>query len=320
MAVIWIDRPFGDLAMSLADAERHELVGPDEDRLHEADAVIVGGVTWGPAMMDRVPGLRVLGRTGIGVDAVDVAEATRRGIAVVNTPDAPTVSTAEHAIALLFATAKTLPRHQGRLRKQTGRYALLSTAIELDGLTLGLVGYGRIARRVARIASAVGMQAIAHDPFVWETDADDPAGTEMVEFEELLQRSDAISLHAPLTPDTAGLFDSAVFDRCKHGVVFVNCARGGLVDHDALREALHSGQVSSAGLDVTDPEPLDAEHPLLQRDDVIVTPHIASSTVAGRERMLTQALEQVLIALDGTMPPHLVNSELRTPTWDDLEA
>ena len=315
MAVIWIDRLFPELPEIVAARSRHELVGPDDGALRHADAVIVGATRWDAAMMDRAPQVRFLARTGIGVDAVDLDEAARRGIAVTNTPDGPTVSTAEHTMALLFGVAKTIPQHQDRLRRQTGGYVPASTALELDGLTIGLLAYGRIARRVAMMASAVGMSVIAHDPFLREIDADDPAGTQLVGFDDLLARSDVLSLHAPLTADTAGLFDAARFASCKSGVLFINCARGGLVDHDALLDALATGQVVGAGLDVTDPEPLPAEHPLLAADNLIVTPHVASSTVVGRERMLTQALEQVLIGLDGTTPPHTVNGvELPAPS------
>jgi phosphoglycerate dehydrogenase-like enzyme len=307
MAVIWIDRPFPELPEIVAARHRHELVGPDDGSLSDADAVIVGATRWDAAMMDRAPRVRILARTGIGVDAVDLDEAARRGIAVTNTPDGPTVSTAEHTMALLFGVAKTIPQHQERLRRQTGGYVPASAAMELDGLTIGLLAYGRIARRVAVMASAIGMSVIAHDPFLTAIEADDPAGTEWVSFDDLLGRSDVLSLHAPLTPDTAGLFGAETFASCKTGVLFINCARGGLVDHDALLDALRSGQVIGAGLDVTDPEPLPGDHPLLGADNVIVTPHVASSTVVGRGRMLTQALEQVLIGLDGTTPPNTVN-------------
>lgn len=302
MAVIWIDRPFPELDAIVQARNQHEVVGPDDARRADAAAVIVGGAQWGAAMMDEVPRLRVLARTGIGVDAVDLDEATRRGIAVTNTPDGPTVSTAEHTIALMFAAAKTLPAHQARLRRHDGGYALASTGLEFDGRTLGLLGFGRIARRVARIASAVGMNVLAHDPFLSEA-----GEAELVGFDVLTERADVLSLHAPLTTETERLFDADVFARCKPGVVFVNCARGGLVDHDALVDALRSGQVAAAGLDVTDPEPLPTDHPLLAMENVIVTPHIASSTVVGRERMLTQAVEQVLIGLDGMTPTNTVN-------------
>ncbi len=304
MSIIHIDRPYpSDL-----DPAGHEFIGPDDDRLFEAEAALVGGRTWDAAMFDRAPKLKILARTGIGTDAVDLAEATRRGIAVTNTPEGPTVSTAEHAVALMFAASKELARQQGRLRKATGNYTILNTAIELDGLTLGLLAYGRIAQRVAVIAHAIGMKVIAADPYLSQEDlADDPAGTELVSFDDMLARSDVLSLHAPLTPDTENLFDAATFAKCKHGVVFINAARGGIVDTDALVAALHTGQVSNAGLDVTEPEPLDPDHPLLNRDDVVITPHTASSTTVGRRRMVDMAMEQVLQALSGQRPTHLVN-------------
>lgn len=311
MSIIHIDRPFGDLRI-----EGHELVGPDDSRLDEAVVAIVGGVTWDAARFEKAPHLIGLCRTGIGVDAVDLAEATARGVAVTNTPDGPTVSTAEHAMALLFAVAKTLGPHATRLREGTGGYAALSTAIELDGLTLGLFGYGRIARRVARIAGGIGMRVIAHDPFVWATDDH----TELVEFDALLAESHVLSLHAPLAPDTADTMNDESFAKLAPGAFLINCARGGLVDHDALVRALDSGHLAGAGLDVTDPEPLPSDHTLLHRDNVIVTPHIASSTVVGRQRMFDQALEQAHLILEGIKPTELVNTDLLSPHWNDIEA
>lgn len=310
MSIIHLDRPVGDLTI-----DDHVVVGPGDERLAEAVVAIVGGRTWDAAMFDRAPRLIGLCRTGIGVDAVDLAEATARGVAVTNTPDGPTVSTAEHAIALLFAVAKTLVPHADRLRRGTGSYAAQSTALELDGLTLGLLGYGRIARRVARVARAVGMRVIAHDPFVWEGGDD----VEMVELSTLLAESHALSLHAPLTAETAGIIDAESIGACRPGVIVINCARGGLIDHDALVDALDSGQVSGAGLDVTDPEPLSVDHPLLHRPDVLVTPHIASSTVVGRQRMLDMAAEQARMILSGIQPTNLVNSDLVAPHWDAME-
>ncbi|NNE97239.1 MAG: hydroxyacid dehydrogenase [Acidimicrobiales bacterium] len=310
MSIIHLDRPFGDLQI-----EGHELVGPDDSRLGEAVVAIVGGVTWDAARFDLAPHLIGLCRTGIGVDAVDLAEATARGVAVTNTPEGPTVSTAEHAIALLFAVAKTLGPHAERLRQGSGNYAGLSTAIELDGLTIGLLGYGRIARRVARIAHGIGMRVIAHDPFVWATDD----ATELVELDALFAESHVLSLHAPLAPDTAEIMNEAAFAQCQPGAILINCARGGLVNHAALVAALDSGLIAAAGLDVTDPEPLPPDHTLLHRDNVIVTPHIASSTVVGRTRMLDLAVEQAHLILEGIKPTELVNTDLLSPHWNDLE-
>jgi len=305
--VMHIDRPFESVER-WTDGQV-EIVGPGDDRLVEAEAAIVGGVRWDAARFDLAPRLLVLARTGIGVDAVDLDEATRRGVLVANTPDGPTVSTAEHAMALLFTVAKTIGPHQDRLRRATGGYANASTATELDGLTIGLLAYGRIARRVARIAAGIGMRVLVCDPYLGQDDlpTNDPASPEVVGFDDLLARSDVVSLHAPLTEETSRIMDAAAFAACRPGVLFLNAARGGLVDHDALVAALDSGQVRAAGLDVTDPEPLDPSHTLLQRDNVVVTPHIASSTEVGRDRMLSMAIEQALQALSGQRPSHLVN-------------
>ncbi len=308
--VLHIDRPYDE-------AEVRAVVGPDvrllaaSDSLDAATGVIVGAVRWGPSRFDQAPNLRVLARTGIGVDAVDLGEATRRGVMVTNTPDGPTVSTAEHAVALLFAVAKTLPEQQQMLRQAAGDYTASSRATELDGLTLGLVAYGRIARRVATIAAAVGMDVVAYDPFLSpDAVATDPRAVRLVDFDELLATADVISLHCPLTDESHRLFRAETFARCKPGLIFVNAARGGLVDHDDLLAALDSGQVKAAGLDVTDPEPLPPDHALLHRPDVVVTPHVASSTVVGRRRMLTMALEQAMTALSGSVPEHLVNRDV----------
>lgn len=310
LPIVHIDRPVDP---SWGDG-RFQIVGPGDDGLEVAQAAVVGGVAWGAERFDQAPGLDVLARTGIGFDAVDLDEATRRGVLVTNTPDGPTVSTAEHTMALLFGVAKTIPAHQDRLRRASGNYALASTATELDGLTLGLVAYGRIGRRVARMAAAVGMQIIVFDPYLDPStlSADDPA-LEIVDFGEILARSDVISLHAPLTEETRHLIDRAALDRCRPGVILINAARGPLIDHQALVDALDQGQVGAAGLDVTEPEPLDSGHTLLHRDNVIVTPHVASSTEVGRDRMLSMAIEQIETVLAGGRPSHLVNVDL----WPD---
>ncbi|MDH3301383.1 MAG: hypothetical protein OES24_12835 [Acidimicrobiia bacterium] len=308
--VLHIDRPFDEDVVRSVVGSDVILLGP-EDPLEWALGAIVGAATWNSTRFDAAPSLQVLARTGIGVDAVDLAEATRRRVMVTNTPDGPTVSTAEHTMALLFAVAKTLPHHQQMLRDAAGSYTANSRAVELDGLTLGLVAYGRIARRVAAMAAAVGMKVVAHDPFLTaDATAGDPAEVELVAFDRLLDSADVISLHCPLTDESRRLFRAEIFARCKPGLIFVNAARGGLVDHDDLLAALDSGQVIAAGLDVTDPEPLPPDHPLLHRLDVIVTPHVASSTVVGRRRMLVMALEQAMAALDGSTPTHLVNRDV----------
>ncbi len=283
------------------------VVGPDPEALAEADFALVGGAVWDADRFDLAPNLRQLARTGIGVDSVDLAEATRRRVLVTNTPDGPTTSTAEHAVALLFSVAKGLPIRQEELRRAQGGYGEHTTGVELQGMTIGLLGFGRIARHMAQICGGIGMEVLSHDPYV-SGQVDD--GTRFVDFESLLAESDVLSLHAPLTTETEKLFDSAVFGRCREGVLFINAARGGLVDHDALVAALDSGRVAAAGLDVTEPEPLPSDHTLLHRHNVVVTPHIASNTTVGRRRMLDMAWQQISQGAAGERPTHLVNEDV----------
>lgn len=302
--LIYVDR---DLPSGLSQlvATGCALCGPEPEAMVDAVGIIAGSSRWDGARFDRMPRARVLSRSGIGYDGVDVAAATARGIVVCVAADAPTVSTAEHAVALILAAAKRLVPNQLRLRAATGDYFIANEAIELAGRTLGLVGYGRIARRVRRAAAALEMEVVACDPYL--TDA---ADVELVPFAEVLRRADVISVHAPLTDDTRGLFGTTVFGAMRPGVVFVNAARGGLVDQAALLAALDSGQVGAAALDVTDPEPLPPDHPLLHRDDVIVTPHIASATDAGKLRLYQHAIDNALAVLEGRTPPHVVNPEV----------
>jgi phosphoglycerate dehydrogenase-like enzyme len=277
-----------------------------------AHGAIASSLRYDAALMDRAANLRVIARTGIGYDLVDVAEATRRGIAVCNTPDGPTISTAEHAAALMLMVAKNVKRAESALREgRGGGYYGRHEAIELDGKVLGLVGFGRIARRLARICEALGMRVTAYDPYLPD-DALPPAVDRAASLEGLLRVADVVSVHVPLTDETRGMFGPEQFGQMKPGAVFINSARGGLVDGDALLTALDAGRLFGAGLDVTDPEPLPAYHPLLLRDDIVVTPHVASGTAEAKVRIFRAALEQVLEVLAGRRPAHLVNPEV----WD----
>lgn len=309
---IWLERP----ALPDLEAELHEeatILGPGTAAdptagIASAEAALAGVLEYDAALMDLAPGLRVICRTGIGVDKVDIEEATRRGIAVCNTPDGPTVSTAEHAFGLILGAAKNMKRSAEWLRRGQHDMFARHHAIELDGKTLGLVGFGRIPRRVAAAAHGIGMKVVAFDPHLAPTAF---AGAEAApSLDDLLSVADVVSVHVPLTAETARLFDSQRFAAMKDGVVFVNTARGGVVDHEALITALDSGKVMAAGLDVTDPEPLPPDHTLLHRDNVIVTPHVASGTWEGKRRMFRTAFDQALKALSGTRPDHLVNPEV----------
>lgn len=305
LPTIFIDRPvptgLGDLFEGVA-----ETVGPQEEAIGEAQAVLAGASVWGGSEMDRGKDIRVISRTGIGYDSIDLEAATVRGIVVCNAPESPTISTAEHAVALLLHAAKSLTPNQTRLRAEQGDYYGENEAIELAGRTLGLVGCGRIGRRVARAARGLEMEVITHDPYLDSTSVD----FELVSLDELLARSDAVTAHCPLTPETRELFDAETFSKMRPGSIFINTTRGGLVDQEALVAALDSGHLAAAGLDVTVPEPLPADHPLQGRDNVMITPHIASATDLGRRRMYSHAIANILTCLDGDQVDNCVNPEV----------
>jgi phosphoglycerate dehydrogenase-like enzyme len=294
--VVFVD---GAIPEDLADVfgEQVLVVGPDDADLTRAVAVVCGKRLWDGALMDLAPHLRVISKIGVGYDNVDVEAATARGIAVCHTADAPTVSTAEHTIALLLGITKLLPAWGSDAQTRTRRLPSGSFGVELHGRTLGLFGFGRIGRRVATAARALGMRVIAHDPFLVPRSAGGDA--ELVELADLWARSDIVSLHAPATPSTYRIAGRAAFAAMPPGGFLVNCARGSLVDHAALLDALDSGQLAAAGLDVTDPEPLPEGHPLLTHPRVLLTPHVASATTSGRRRLYADAVANTLAALAG---------------------
>lgn len=290
--------------------------GPSIDERAGAKAIFAGSEPYDAAVLDSLAGVAIVARVGIGYDAVDLDAATERGVLVTNTPDGPTTSTAEHTIALMMAIAHEVTESASRLRAGTGDYIAVNRGMELSGRTLGLLGFGRIGRAVAVMANAIGMTVIVTDPALTSIPGSGPrmdsSDVEVVEVAELFRRSDVLSIHAPVTPSTHHLIDSEALSAMKQGSILINCARGSIVNTDDLVVALHAGHLKGAGLDVTDPEPLSPEHPLLAMDNVIVTPHIASSTIAGRKRMNDMAFEQVAMALRGDAPTHLLNTEVLT--------
>jgi len=299
---IHLDRAIEQADLDFIDG-RAELIGPDDATLGDAPAAVIGiGHYWDAARFATFSNLQVISRAGIGCDNIDLHAAQAAGVTVCNGPDSPTVSTAEHTIALIMSITKELaPNQQRAAQGETGADG--ATSLELDGQTLGLVGLGRIARRVAAVGQALGMTVLAHDPFLEASPVD---GVPLVEFDELVASANVLSLHAPATPETRHLMNDETFAAMRPGSYLVNCARGPLVDHDALVRALDSGHLAGAGLDVTDPEPLPVGHPLLGRPDVVVTPHIASSTAVGRRRLYEHAFENALAVLDG-QPASIVN-------------
>lgn len=296
LPLLFVDHPFPDLYLDLVEG-RAEIVGSGtDDGLDRADAIIAGAVRrWDAAAFALAPRLQVISRVGVGYDNVVVADAHAADVVVCNAPFAPMVSTAEHTVALMLAVTKHLP-HQTERSRQGLKGEPVGRALELDGRVLGLVGIGRIASRVAVAAQAVGMRVIACDPGVQESPV---AGVELMPLERVLADADVVSLHAPALPSTIRMIDAEALDRMRPGAYLVNCARGVLVDTDALVAALDRGHLAGAGLDVTDPEPLPEGHPLLGRSDVVVTPHVASATVAGRRRLYEHAIDNALGWLEG---------------------
>lgn len=280
-----------------------------------AQAIVASSlVRYNGALMDACPDLRIIARTGIGVDNVDLEDATARGIVVTNTPDGPTESTAEHTVAMLLALAKRLPQGQanladGKWGPRTG--PLLGT--EVRGKTLGLVGLGRIGKRVAEICRlAFAMRVVACDPMVLPEQAA-ALGVELTSLETVLAEADFVSLHAPALPETWRLINAERLALMKPGSYLLNMARGTLVDEAALLHALESGRLAGAGLDVFDPEPPALDSALRRHPSVVATPHMASVTAEGRERMERMAVENLLAFARGEQPPNVVNPAVYQP-------
>jgi D-3-phosphoglycerate dehydrogenase / 2-oxoglutarate reductase len=268
-----------------------QVAGKLPEHLADADALVVrSAVQVDAALLEHSPKLRVVGRAGVGVDNVDIDAATRKGIAVMNTPGGNAVAVAEQTLGMMLAMARFLCKadasmHAGKWEKKS----LQGT--ELRGKTLGIVGLGKIGMEVARRARAFGMEVVGHDPFVSAAVAKEQ-GIRLVTHEELYKASDYITLHVGLTPQTTGMINADSIKKMKPGVRLVNCARGELVDEAALADALRSGYVAGAGLDVFVQEPL-KNSPLQALDNVILTPHVGGSTNEAQEAVGIQIAKQV---------------------------
>jgi D-3-phosphoglycerate dehydrogenase len=248
--------------------------------------------------------LMVVGRAGIGLDNVDVEAATERGVMVANAPQSNTLSTAEHTMAMLLAMARNVPQAHAALKQ--GRWERSAwTGVELSDKTLGIIGLGRIGKLVAQRASAFGMRIVAYDPFVPE-DRARQINVRMLDLEGLMAESDFVTLHLIKTPDTVGLIGSELLAKAKRGIRIVNVARGGVIDEAALADAIRSGQVGGAAIDVFAEEPC-TDSPLFALDQVVVTPHLGASTEEAQDKAGDTIAEQVSLALRGEFVPFAVN-------------
>lgn len=253
--------------------------------------------------------LVVVGRAGIGLDNVDVEAATALGVMVVNAPESNILSAAEHALALLLAQARNVPQAHAALVE--GRWERSKwQGVELCSKILGIVGLGRIGGLVAERAAAFGMRLIAYDPYI-SVERAKQMGVELVPLDDLVAAADFITIHLPKTPETAGLFGRELLAKVKPGVRIVNAARGGILDEDALADAVTSGRVAGAALDVFQAEPCTSS-PLFGLPGVIVTPHLGASTQEAQDKAGVQIAEQITLALAGDLVPHAVNVAARS--------
>ena len=287
-----------DIRLELSDAE---LI----DAVPGAAALIVRSATQVTAdVIDAGSDLVVVGRAGIGLDNVDVAHATARGVTVVNAPLSNVISAAEHAVALMLATARNIP--QAHMALVAGRWERSRwEGVELSGKTLGIIGLGRVGTLVAQRAQAFGMVVIAHDPFVSAEQAGQ-IDVELVDLESLIEVSDFVTLHLARTPETIGLVGRELLARARPELRIINVARGGIVDEDALADAVREGRIAGAAIDVFDSEPTTAS-PLFDLPGVVVTPHLGASTREAQTKAGCTIGEQVVLVLAGEPAPFAVN-------------
>ncbi len=258
-------------------------------------------------VIERAGNLRVIGRAGTGVDNIDVKAATRKGILVINTPGGNTVSAAEHTVSMMLSLARNIP--QAHMSLTSGKWDRKQfVGMEVLEKTIGIIGLGQIGREVARRCQGLSMFVIGYDPLM-QKDAALKLGIELVNLEELFRRSDFITVHTPLTNETKGLINDASIARCRKGVRFVNCARGGIIDEAALLRGLESGHVGGAALDVFTKEPPDPS-PLLGHERVIVTPHLGASTEEAQEKVAAQVARQIADALKERAYAGVVNASI----------
>lgn len=269
---------------------------------HITDAIDV-------SVMDAAgPNLRVIAEFGVGYDNIDVAAASERNIAVGNTPGVLTETAADFGFTMVQAAGRRIAESERFVRRGNWQWfePLDLLGVDIHGSTLGIVGFGRIGSAVARRALASGMEVIY---FTRSQPADDFGCERVPTLEELLDRSDFVTIHCPLTPETNGLIGPAELKRMKPEASLINTARGPIVNTNALADAMRDGEIAYAALDVTDPEPIPADHPLVSMENVTLVPHIASATVGTRKKMSEMTVENILAAIEGNLPPNCVNAD-----------
>ncbi|HXA73183.1 MAG TPA: phosphoglycerate dehydrogenase [Acidimicrobiales bacterium] len=293
------------------DVDVREGLSPEEllEAIVGASALIIRSATQVTAeVLAAGSSLQVVGRAGVGLDNVDVTAATERGVMVVNAPTSNILSVAEQAMALMLAQARNIPQADAALK--AGRWERSKwEGVELHGKVLGVVGLGRAGSLVAQRAHAFGMELIGYDPFVSQ-DRARAMGVRLVSIEELVAEADFVSIHTPKTPETVGLFGRELLAKCKPGIRIINTARGGIVDEEAMADAIRDGIVAGVGLDVFAQEPA-TESPLFELPGVVVSPHLGASTEEAQDKAGVTIAEQVLLSLAGDFVPYAVNVAAR---------
>lgn len=273
-----------------------------------ADAVLNCYAPLTASVIETMTGCRVIARYGIGLDTIDIPAATARGIYVTNVPDYCIDEVSDHALALILALARGVARLDRGVRAGAWDPMVVRPVHRLRGSTLGLIGFGRIARRLAEKAAAVGFRVVATDPYV-PAEAMEDVGVDQRDLDRLLAEADVVSIHAPLTEQSRHLIGAAALARMKPGALLVNTSRGPLVDTAALLEALEAGRLGGAALDVLEKEPPEPGDPLLERQDVVITPHAAFYSEEAVAELQRKAAEQVVAALVGEVPAYAVNAD-----------
>lgn len=294
------------------------LIDPGQERISEADIMVTGPLRVDRDVLERAgPRLKMVATPGIGVDKIDVEAASERGIIVIHNPDAPTESTAEHAVALLMAMAARVMTGDRFLRGDDTIERIDMRGTELLERTLGVVGYGRIGRRVAEICAAgLKMKVVVCDPLVDQGTAMPDGVTLTGDLDAMLRDSKFVTLHVPLSPATRHLISERELRMIPEGGYLVNASRGPVVDESALIRVLRDGHLAGAALDVTDPEPPLPDNPLLSMKNVIVTPHIASGTDRGVHAMMNGVADQIAQVLNGESPRSMVNPQVWPGRFD----
>ena len=308
---VWSEAPQLSDALSKFPKTVTRLVADAADPIgnaRPAQAILAASaLRYNDDVFDRLPNLRILVRTGIGIDNVDLDAATRHHVVFCNTPDGPTESTAEHTVALMLAVAKQVKPGVEQLAAGDFAPRAVPMGTELMGKTLGLVGLGRVGGRVASICGrGFDMRVLAFDPYITAERAAE-IGVEQADLDTVIGSADFLSLHAPSTPETRHLMNAGRFAQMKSEAILLNLARGPLVDEDALLDALDNGQIRGAGLDVFDPEPLPVSSRLRTHPKIVATPHSATTTIEGRGRIEHMAVEAVLDFFSGKQPKDICN-------------